>query len=129
MKWVDRYIGAPFDEYGLNCWGLVRLVYSDMLGICLPEHGEVSAFDLARSAGLIEQGASSDQWVEPDVPQEFDVVVMRRYGGRIAGHVGIYIGDGMVMHTEKSTDCVIVPRSHVSIINRVMGFRRHKCLS
>ena len=38
--WVADYVGLPWEPYGrtragVDCWGLVRLVYEERLGICL----------------------------------------------------------------------------------------------
>ena len=53
MHWTARYINIPYinkgrEFSGADCWGLVRLVYKNELGIDLPTYGEVSADNLAK---------------------------------------------------------------------------------
>ena len=45
--WWERYIGLPFgDGPGeVTCWGLLRRVYAEQLGIDLPSYGEIAASD------------------------------------------------------------------------------------
>lgn len=127
--WWSRYVGMPFvdggrGEGGLDCWGLVRSVYAEQLGVDLPAYGEISAADLVRISRQMEAG-KDDGWVEPDEPTDMDVVLMRsaRSTGRVV-HVGLVVGRSSVLHTERATGCVLVPMRHVSVSGRIVGFRR-----
>ncbi|MBA5776298.1 C40 family peptidase [Stappia sp. F7233] len=136
MHWSDRYVGIPFrdggrDLAGLDCWGLVRLVYAQELGIDLPSYGEISARQLISVARAISAGARSEEWrpVGSDNLRPFDVAVMRRSGGINACHVGVLIRPGQVLHVEYATATVAVPLSHFTIRERIACFRRHKAMS
>lgn len=127
--WWGRYVGLPFvdggrGEGGLDCWGLVRAVYLDVLGVELPTYGEISARDLLRVARQMSAG-KDDGWVEPVCPEDTDVVLMRsaKSMGRVV-HVGLVAGGAGVLHTEAATGCVLVPRRHVSVCGRIVGYRR-----
>lgn len=133
MTWIDRYSllsytdgGRDFD--GVDCWGLVRLVYACELNISLPSYGEISAEDLIRASRNINNGKDGEDWI--DVPasdiQEFDVCCMRFIGSRLVGHVGIVIDRNVIMHIERGQDVAIVPLKHFTIRERVACFRRHK---
>lgn len=133
MKWHGRYVGLPFvdggrDASGLDCWGLVRLVYRAELGIDLDAHTDVSAHDLARVARSITKGMDGEIWrpVTPCDRLPYDVVVMRYAMSRHIGHVGIITPDGTVLHIEQTTGAVAVPLTHFTIRERIKCIRRHK---
>lgn len=128
MTWWSEYIGIPFLSGGrgssaYDCWGLVRAVYADRLGLELPSYGEISADDLVRVARAMDR-AKDDGWV-PCGPQPFAVVLMRHpRGGRRIVHVGVMVDDKRVMHVEEATSTVVVPVDHMSVSGRIVGYRR-----
>lgn len=133
-SWVDKYVGLRFKDggrtfEGVDCWGLVRLVYQEELRIELPTYGEISAADLARVAEAVTDNHDIDPWVAVEVKdaRPFDVVVMRFYGQKRIGHVGLVTGDGRtLLHTERRLDAALVPLGHLTIKHRIVGLRRHK---
>lgn len=107
---VDDFITArrhiPFadhgrDKAGLDCWGLVRLIYHEDLGIELPSMD--TAYRDARDARAIEPaiGRESINWVEvePGGERRYDVAHMRE-GGRPM-HVGLIVRPGLILHTTR----------------------------
>lgn len=129
MSWHNRYVGVPFvdggrDMAGLDCWGLVRLIYADQLGITLPSYGEISARDLLGVARAIEGG--QEAWRVSELPDAFDVVAMRFYSRSWVGHVGVMVDSKKLIHVEKATAAVVVPLGHPSVRFRIAGFRRHR---
>lgn len=132
MHWTARYVGVPFVDDGrsidgCDCWGLFRLVYTERLGIDLPSYGDTSARDLLGVTEAMSAGVAVDErWREVLVPQEYDGVLMRAYGARDPGHVGIMIGAKQLLHVERKTAAVIVPLDHYSVRSRILGFWRHQ---
>ncbi len=134
MSWVNKYVGIPFkdggrDLKGCDCWGLVRLVYQEELKIELPTYGEISAADLEQVSQAVTAGHDLEPWeaISGSEIMSFDVVVMRFYGKRQIGHVGLVIQGGKsLLHTELNVDSAIVPLSHMTIKHRIAGFRRYK---
>ncbi|TCM84775.1 NlpC/P60 family protein [Rhodovulum steppense] len=132
MSWWAGYVGIPFEDGGrgrcaCDCWGLVRLVHAECLGVELPSYGEISARDLVRVARAIGAGQADPCWEVVDIPAAFDVVLMRARGdSRSVAHVGIAVDADRLLHTEAATGSVVVPRSHLSVAGRVMGFRRYR---
>lgn len=132
--WTSKYVGIPFvdggrDSLGCDCWGLVRLVYQYELGIALPLYGEISAEDLAAVSSEVSSKYSVEPWLEVsrDAVAPFDVVVMRFYGSRSIGHVGVICPyTTSILHTEKPVSAVLVPLTHMTVRSRIVGFRRHK---
>lgn len=133
--WSGAYVGIPYADGGrsraaCDCWGLARLIYREQLGIDLPSYGEISAADLARVADAMARGAAVEEdWQAVDEPREWDVAVMRRYGGREPGHVGVMIDARRLLHVEERTAAVIVPRDHYSVRTRIIWFRRHRSMA
>lgn len=130
VKWETRYVGIPFldggrDDKGLDCWGLVRAVYHDCLGVDLPTYGEINASDLLRVRRQIAEGSVSETWREVVEPREFDVAVMRLPSGKGFGHVGVMLDARRVLHVERASATVIERIDTVIIRNRIMGFWRH----
>lgn len=137
MSWIDKYVGIPFvdggrDRRGCDCWGLVRLIYQNELKVELPTYGEISAEDLAAVSQMVEGNYTVEPWraIDRDDALPFDVVVMRFYGSRRIGHVGILVaGSTALLHTESTVDSVVVPLLHMTVRSRIVGFRRHKDVS
>lgn len=75
--------GGESATHGVDCSGLVRLVFKDALGIDLPHH----AADMSR---LGEPVAKSDL-------QPGDLLFFRTVK-RTISHVGIYLGEGQFIH-------------------------------
>lgn len=119
MTWVQNYIGLPYRQH--HCWGLVRKVYAEQLGVTLPAYGEISASDLIAVARQIARDSARD-WQRVEAPAEFDVAVLRARSGGV--HVGVVTQPGWMLHTEAATDAVHVPISHLSVRGRITGFWR-----
>jgi len=130
-SWCADYIGLPFadggrDRAGVDCWGLVRLVYAEQLGIDLPGYGEIAASELRALSAMIVAGAWQDPaWHGVERPRVFDVAVMTFYGKRSVGHVGVMAGADTVLHVERATHAAAVPLTHWTIRGRIKCFRRH----
>ena len=130
MIWAAQYVGRPFKDGGrgpdaYDCWGAVMAIYRDHLGIELPHYGEISAADLLRVRREIAAGAASEVWRKIEVPQEFDVCVMRLPSGRGHGHVGVMTDPRHVLHAEAGSGVSIERIDSATIRNRIMGFWRH----
>lgn len=136
MTWLNRYVGLPFASRGrtaegVDCWGLVRLIYTQVLGIELPSYGEISAHDLVRVSREISDGKDGEVWAEvgKDALKAFDVVVMRYHGTRRIGHVGVAVDASTMIHVEEASAAVVVPLAHFTIRERIACFRRHRLLA
>jgi len=102
VHWALRYIGLPFvdggrDRNGVDCWGLLCLVYSEIDQIELPLHPHFRCADvLAVSREIANQVAA--QWTEIPKPVERCAVAMSQQV--IPHHVGLWTQDdgGKVIH-------------------------------
>jgi cell wall-associated NlpC family hydrolase len=126
---ITSYVGIPFrdggrDREGCDCWGLLRLIYRDFLGVELPSYGEISAADLAAVSRRIDAGKDGERWQAVMSPRPLDAVVMRLHGARRIGHVGVAVDGRRLIHIEKGTDAVVVPMDHFTIRERIACYRR-----
>jgi cell wall-associated NlpC family hydrolase len=133
--WTHAYVGTPYRDLGrgfdgVDCWGLVRLVYRHELHIELPGYdgAYVSGDEQAEIAAIVAGAAASDAWTGVDIFSEpsrpFDVAVFRR--GRLDCHVGVVIGGGLMLHVARD-DCVKVESYRQGQWrHRLAGVYRHR---
>jgi cell wall-associated NlpC family hydrolase len=129
--WAGRYIGLPFrehgrDQTGVDCWGLVRLVYLEQFSTCLPSLS--SGYERTTSANsisaLIAREAQHWQAVVPGKEECGDVIVLRVRGQPM--HVGMVLGDGHMLHIEIGTNCSLEKYNGLRWKDRFCGFYRYK---
>jgi cell wall-associated NlpC family hydrolase len=129
MGTFDRFVGLPYldkgrDLAGVDCWGLVWMVYRELLGIELPSYSDryVTGSDRRAIARLI--AGELDEWREITVTleQPFDCVLMRE--GGLPRHIGIVTSAGMLLHVQPGATSRIERYRHGLIAGRVVGFYR-----
>lgn len=109
--WSADYIGIPWvargrDETGLDCYGLVRLVYANRLGRELPEYdGYVTARERREVGALISGAIAHDDWRRVERPVPLDVAVFRT--GGLATHLGVMIDARRMLHVSDGRDAEI----------------------
>jgi cell wall-associated NlpC family hydrolase len=131
------YVGIPFvkrgwTREGCHCWGLVRLVYQEEVGIELPTYGEVSADELLAVARHVHRDAALEPWISVEAPpyRRLDVVLMKRLEpGREPLHIGVMMDERRMLHTTESVDSHVVPLSAAAIPFRIVGVHRHRSLA
>ena len=111
---ISKYIGIPFkdggrDFSGLDCWGLVRLVWKEERGILMPDMGDEysSAFERGDVCGLFGKYTAQD-WNEDvtDRPRKpFDVLVFSF--GTLELHAGLWIADGEMLHVMQGMETCV----------------------
>ena len=130
MNWSDKYTGIPYQDEsssfgGCDCWGLVRLVYQNELGIELPDYGrrplESAVAYLRRAKRLIEQ--ESFRWPRAVSPQPFDVVLVRN--GKCFHHMGVVSKLGYFLHCDEDIDSRVERCDAPIWKHRIAGFYRH----
>ena len=111
MSWTNEYIGLPYKLYGrtkrgIDCWGLVRLVYSDRFGVELPSYSQNYSHTMDHEGFVKSFGEEIRRWTPVDEPEEFDVAWCRVAG--IECHTGIMLGNGRMLHAMLGNDSCIV---------------------
>lgn len=130
--WWGAYVGLPFldggrDRAGLDCWGLVALVYAERLGVALPAHEGIGAADHRGVAQAMQAGCARGPWRRVDEVRAFDVMVARRdHHSRFPGHVGVMIDAGRVLHVLKGRDAHVARLDAPGQRALILGVYRHE---
>lgn len=129
--WWGAYVGRAFEDGGrgpvtFDCWGLVRAVYRDRLGLDLPLHEGVRAADHRSVAQAMQDSARRAEWAEVAEPRAFDVMLARRDPhSRWPGHVGVMIDGARVLHVWAGRNVHVARLVDPALAPLVVGFYRH----
>lgn len=104
--WLSRYRGIPFRPHGrtpsgLDCWGLVWLIYAREYRIELPSFGNSYAGTTDPAIPrLMDSESQNEPWtpVEVEAIRLGDVLLFRR--GPLPNHVGFALNSEEMIHTE-----------------------------
>lgn len=127
MHWADSYVGLPFKSRGrgrdgLDCWGLVRLVWAERCNFLMPSFDKTDDI-----AATINSEAKAFAEIQIKDAKEFDAAIMMenvetKSGWELAPiHMGIVIDLGLVLHIRRGHLSCIEPlkNQHVHSIRRV----------
>jgi len=110
---MKKFIGIPFEDgepsfYGANCITLIELAYKEHLNIEIPKIRVQSENTRRIFMEYLQQ--ISENWEAVDEPKMFDIIAMARdiKHPKMIQHFGIYIGDGLMLHTLKNVNSHIV---------------------
>jgi cell wall-associated NlpC family hydrolase len=127
---LDRYVGISYldrgrSTAGLDCYGLVWLVYREQLGIDLPSFGEdyVTAADIREIAALIDDNLKPWREIPRGQEQPFDGVLMREL--RQARHIGLVTQPGQLLHVSRGETSRIERYRSGPLAHRITGFYRY----
>jgi len=111
MAKFDKYIGIPYknlgrDFDGIDCYGLVYLIFKNERGIVLPDYTELK-YDKKWYKNSCESHITDNistcatdrgMFVKATKPyREYDCIIFYS-GSRIANHIGLYIGNDKFIH-------------------------------
>jgi len=126
----DSFVGLPYRDRGrgdgVDCWGLVVRVFSELRGIALPSYADhyATADDRVALASLIK--GELDPWDEIAAGDEqaFDGVLMKEAG--FPRHIGIVTQPGMLLHVQRGETSRIERYRFGPLKYRVVGFYRYR---
>ena len=132
MNFVHQYIGLPFKtcgrsrEEGLDCWGLVRLIYKEQFSIDLPSYNDEynDSHNNLQTSSTIQKHWGEWLKVPLEEARPGDVIVLRLSG--FPTHVGLVIGNNKMLHIIEGTDSVIEDYQSRLWEKRVLGIFRHE---
>lgn len=126
-QWWNNYVGIPYAPKGrtvegLDCWGLVRLVYKNEFDIELPSYSEYyEDGDQVRQAELIHM--YKEGWRVADTPKTGDVVLFRILGED--SHVGVITTPGIFLHVRQNQSTCIEKLDNPIWKNRIEGVYKY----
>jgi cell wall-associated NlpC family hydrolase len=128
---LSPYVGLPWRSKGrardgLDCWGLVQLVYKEKLGIKLPSYTDeyMCATDGEAIQAIVNNAKA--QWREVPAAGEgaYDLALIRVMGHE--RHIGLVVRAGMLLHIEERRTSTIESYHGPMLARRVVGFYRHE---
>jgi hypothetical protein len=136
-EWTREYIGLPFREHGrsregVDCYGLVRLVHREQLGISLPAMcGPIGRIDpdmplreLRDLRTQVEERMASDEWTRTGAPELVgDIAWMTAIGA--AAHVGLAVSHTHILHIEPGGRSMLSPHAHRCWGRRIVDWIRY----
>ena len=131
--WVEKYIGLPFkvkgrDRSGIDCWGLVLLVTFEQQAVVMPAFdkgydGTYAPDDAAKIGNIVKTVGPISTVIPAGQEKCFDVIVLRLKGQPM--HVGIVLGDGIMLHIESGIESCIESYHSMRWKDRIYGIYRY----
>ena len=109
--WTQKYVGIPFlsggrTEMGCDCYGLIRLILQNEYDILLPElKSDYHALNAKETKLLFSENIPLICGTKIESPEEKAICLIRTTAGLLT-HVGIYAGDGFIIHSRNRTGAV-----------------------
>lgn len=126
--WCANYIGLPFRSLGrtragLDCWGMVYLVYSEVFRQQIPPYADYAdAYDIEEVSALV-RGEIVTRWREVSPEQLGDVILLRVRGEPC--HVGVVVARGKFLHSFEGTRSCVERYDNLKWCRRILGFYRY----
>jgi len=130
MPWTDEYTGIPFringrTRAGVDCYGLIVLVYRERLGIELPAFTDVARDDSPASLRRVARAYAEhkEAWQRIEEPQPLDIVLLRT--GKFIWHAGLVIDRRRMLHAQHGIDSSVEDFTAPLWRHRVEEYRRY----
>ncbi len=95
-------VGVPYKN--MDCWEIVRQFYAIEFGIELP----VLYLEVPENRDMVEKIVYDvkKDFCEVAGPRKFgDILLLKLFG--VECHVGVYLGNGQILHTTDHSGCVV----------------------
>jgi cell wall-associated NlpC family hydrolase len=134
-QWAADYVGLPYKtggraRDGLDCYGLIRLVWLEQFGheALDNRHVEWSSTEVTAAVGayMAREAEAEYQEIPAGKERAGDAILIRMRGHPL--HVGIVIASGYMLHVAESCDAVIEQYRRLAWERRILGFYRPNTL-
>jgi len=121
----SKYIGIPYKEKGrdiagVDCWGLVRLIYKNEFNIDLPSFAEEYHNTTTVSEAI---SAHIEGWEQVTELKVGDSILFRIVGEPT--HIGVYIGNDKFIHTRRKSGTVVESLNSINWRSRIVGYYKY----
>lgn len=129
MERFAPYLGIPFKEQGrdmdgIDCYGLIRLLLSEVFHIATTDYMDYKIDDRRDCAALIRKATKQSEWVEVLHPACGDVVLLNITGQPM--HCGMYLGEGLFIHASHEAGVAVERLAAPCWVRRISKFYRHR---
>jgi len=112
---MKDFIGVPFkllgrDFDGVDCWGLVYLVFKEKLGIELPNYTNLcySMGWYKKNKDMIVDEIKKSVFEVVEKPyKKYDIFILYNGTEKIANHVSLYLNDDKMLHISEGSTSMI----------------------
>lgn len=112
---IEKYIGIPFKNggrslKGIDCYGLIWLIYKNELGIELPDFMDLCYTQgWYKDSNIIEENIDSKKWIRVYPPfRKFDgLLFYDTSNSDIASHIGMVVDNKKFIHITHRTKSMI----------------------
>jgi cell wall-associated NlpC family hydrolase len=125
---LKEYIGIPYkhlgrDHLGVDCFGLIWLLYKEKKGITLPDYVELKySVDWYKKENHIVNNITSNwEEVRDRIYQPFDIFLFQCTTS-VVNHVAMYIDDFKLIHVQEGIN------AHIFILDDKWKARLYKVL-
>lgn len=87
----------------MDCWGIAREFYKLAFNTELKSYYETIPNDNSKARDLISSNRGDFNLVT--TPKFGDIMLIKLMG--LECHIGVYLGDGLFLHTQHGTGCII----------------------
>lgn len=130
--WANDYVGIPFidkgrDVTGLDCWGVIYLVFKEELTIDIPSYTEfyTTISELRELAALIKNKIDPAVWIKVETAPCIGDAILFRVKDYHA-HVGVVVGGGYMLHALENIGTCCDKFYGSRWRDRIIGMYRHK---
>jgi cell wall-associated NlpC family hydrolase len=127
LAYLHKLVGIPYLENGrtidgTDCYGLVCIVYREMLGIDIPSLENTYTGDVTNEDLTVMVESKHSVWFEVTKPIVGDVILFRLGNKR---HVGIWLREGSMLHSVNQANTCIERYDNFRWKNNIIGIFRH----
>ena len=124
---IMKYLTIPFkdrgrDHSGVDCFGLVQMIYKQEFKIQLPSYIEAYENEKDREAicNEINKEKKLSGWVETDNPKHGNLIILNLLGRPL--HLGVMLDHKSFIHCMKGKGTIIEKTTDIIWRNRINGY-------
>lgn len=122
----DKYVRTKFknrgrDLSGLDCWGLVSIVFKEVYGVEIPDYS-VSCTDFIAIDNKMNENRYLWERIESPIEPCLIAFHLNPFKNSIVNHVAVFIGQNRFIHALKQHGITITRLSHRYFYPKIEGY-------